>query len=114
MIPIQNLYAPLPDASASEHVATLLQTAQWRLERIVSLGQQTPPGQWYDQATAEWVMLLTGEAQLQIEGETGRRTLRPGDYLLLPAHVRHRVEWTHPTQPSIWLALHYTSGETLT
>jgi cupin 2 domain-containing protein len=76
-----------------------------KLERIVSHGHATPEAGWYDQEQDEWVMLLAGAAGLLIEGE-GERALAPGDALLLPAHCRHRVTWTAPDQPTVWLALH--------
>ena len=76
-----------------------------RLERIVSLGQCSPQGFWYDQAETEWVALLTGRARIRIEGRADDIILGPGDTLLLPAHCRHRVEWTDPNEPTIWLAL---------
>ncbi|MBF0375776.1 MAG: cupin, partial [Alphaproteobacteria bacterium] len=82
-----------------------------RLLRIVSHGQATPPGEWYDQPDDEWVALLAGGAGLLIEGETEPRALRPGDWLLLPAGRRHRVEWTASGVATIWLALHMRSVE---
>jgi cupin 2 domain-containing protein len=105
--PTVNVLEPLPVASAGEVTAVLLAAPGVRLERIVSLGQVTPPGQWYDQADAEWVLLLAGRARLQIEGESEARALGPGDAVLLPAHCRHRVEWTDPAQPTVWLALFF-------
>ena len=90
-----------------ERFDTLLQTGAFRLERILSLGQATAPGQWYDQAQDEWVLLVQGAAQLRIEGMEAALEMRPGDYVLLPAHRRHRVEWTDPHTPTLWLALHY-------
>ena len=86
------------------------QTGVFRLERIVSAGQATPPGEWYDQDTHEWVALLTGGAGLRFEDEAEPRVLAPGDYLLIPAHRRHRVEWTDPEPPTVWLALHYSEN----
>lgn len=86
---------------------TLVQTDHVTLERIVSAGQATPPGEWYDQDTHEWVILLSGRAGLLFEHETTARELQPGDYVLIPAHCRHRVEWTDSNQKTVWLALHY-------
>jgi cupin 2 domain-containing protein len=77
------------------------------LERIVSWGQATPSGEWYDQDTNEWVILLHGRAVLLFEGEPGRVALKPGDYVHIPARQRHRVEWTDPEKKTVWLALHY-------
>ena len=90
-----------------EAVDELLAKPGLRIERIVSSGQASPPGFWYDQPTGEWVVLLTGAARLRIEGEHKARTLEPGDWLHLPAHCRHRVEWTASDRQTIWLAVHY-------
>lgn len=99
--------ATLPHLPAPEHIAALLALPGLRIERIVSLGQASPPGFWYDQDEAEWVVLLSGSARLQIEGEASPRQLLPGDWINLPPHCRHRVDWTDPAQPSVWLAVHY-------
>jgi cupin 2 domain-containing protein len=104
---VTNLFAPVPSEITGEIFQVLLATGNFRLERIVSRGQATPPGEWYDQDTHEWVALLTGGAGLRFEDEAELRVLRPGDCLLIPAHRRHRVEWTDPGSPTVWLALHY-------
>jgi cupin 2 domain-containing protein len=88
-------------------VEILLKTENLWLERIVSAGQASPPGHWYDQDTSEWVLLLRGRAGLLFEGEDAEIVMQPGDYLLIPAHQRHRVEWTDPEEKTVWLALHY-------
>jgi cupin 2 domain-containing protein len=105
---VTNLFAPIPPGITAEIFQVLLSTAHFRLERIVSAGQATPPGEWCDQDTHEWVALLTGSAGLRFQDEPEPRVLAPGDYLLIPAHRRHRVEWTDPARPTMWLALHYT------
>jgi len=102
-----NLFHALPTANPDEAFETLLETAALKLERIVSRGQATPAGTWYDQGRDEWVVLLQGRAGLHIEGEATARELAAGDHLLLPAHCRHRVEWTDPDGPTLWLALHF-------
>jgi cupin 2 domain-containing protein len=108
-VKVVNLLSQLSDASGDAEVfETLLRQPGVTVERIISTGQQTPPGQWYDQAWDEWVLLLAGAALLQIEGEPAPRRLLPGDSIMLPAHCRHRVQWTAPDEASIWLALHFT------
>ena len=102
-----NLFAALPPEIPEEIFETILAAGNFRLERIVSAGQASAPGAWYDQDTHEWVALLSGGAGLRFEDEPEPRVLRPGDYLLIPAHRRHRVEWTDPDRPTVWLALHY-------
>jgi cupin 2 domain-containing protein len=104
---MDNLFALIAPGGPEEIFQVLLATGNFRLERIVSTGQATPPGEWYDQDTQEWVVLLSGGAGLRFADEPEPRVLRPGDYLLIPAHRRHRVEWTDPGQPTVWLALHY-------
>ncbi len=108
--PLNNLFSGIPDIIPAELVEILLKTPGFQLERIVSGGQATPGGQWYDQETHEWVVLLTGAAGLLFEGEPEPRVLQPGDYLLIPAHCRHRVAWTDPERPTVWLALHFHDG----
>lgn len=103
-----NLFDDLPGEAATEEVmATLQEEPGFRLVRIVSTGQATPEGEWYDQDEAEWVMVARGRAALLIQGEAAARVLEAGDYVLIPAHVRHRVEWTDPHEPTVWLALHF-------
>ncbi len=76
-----------------------------RIERILSAGQTSPPGFWYDQQQDEWVALLQGRAGLSFDD--GRSvTLEKGDWLFLPAHTRHRLDWTSREPPCIWLAVH--------
>ncbi len=84
---------------------TLLRGDGIRMERIVSHGHASPDGFWYDQNEAEWVLVMQGRARLTIEGEAEDRELGPGDSLFLPAQCRHRVSWTEPGKPTVWLAI---------
>jgi len=102
-----NLLAPLPDASTVEAIDLLMARPGLRIERIVSFGQTSPPGFWYDQAEAEWVVLLAGAARLRFADEPEARLLRPGDCLDIAPHRRHRVEWTDLAAPTVWLAVFY-------
>lgn len=103
-----NLLATLDAfAGPGEHSDELLSRSGFRVERIVSTGQASPPGFWYDQDVAEWVLLLSGAAELQFEDEAAPRRMAPGDWINIAAHRRHRVNWTEPSQPSVWLAIHY-------
>ena len=103
-----NLFtAPAHASGPGESFEELLSRPGFRVERIVSTGQASPPGFWYDQDVAEWVLLLSGAARIRFEDEAGPRTLAPGDWLDIAAHRRHRIDWTDPSQPSVWLAIHY-------
>ncbi len=106
-----NIFSKIPDLAEDELFETLLKTGHLELERIISSGQATPPGQWYDQPTDEWVMVLKGSAGLLFEENEKIVVLRPGDYVHISAHQRHRVEWTDREQKTIWLALHYAGSE---
>ena len=101
-----NLFRDVPERSDAEAVATLLARPGVRIERIVSTGQASPEGFWYDQPADEWVMVVAGAAGLMIAGEPERR-LGPGDYIHLPARCRHRVTWTDSERPTVWLAIHF-------
>lgn len=104
---VSNLFENLPVAWPDECSTVLLQQTGLRVERIISQGQASPNGFWYDQAEDELVFLLQGAAQLQWADES-LRCLKPGDWLLIPAHTRHRIAWTDPQQPSLWLAIFWS------
>lgn len=103
-----NLFAAIAEPRDAERFDVLLETPAFTLERIVSTGQATPPGQWHDQARDEWVLVLRGSAGLRFEDATEPRLLRAGDHVVIPAGRRHRVEWTDATEPTVWVALHYS------
>ena len=101
-----NLFAQIPAHPDQEWFQTLFNHPHVKIERIVSRGHRSPPGFWYDQAWDEWVALLKGAAALYIDGEADPLPLAPGDAVLIPAGVRHRVDWTAPHEETIWLAVH--------
>ncbi len=107
MLKIGNLLQNLPADLSEEAFSPLAAGPSTKIERIVSLGHLTPPGQWFDQDWAEWVILLQGEARLEFEDEAEPVRLKPMDYLLIPAHKRHRVAWTAPERKTVWLAVHF-------
>lgn len=102
-----NLFAGLPSHIPDESIAILLDTANVRIERIVSNGHASPEGFWYDQDRHEWVVVLKGAATLRFEGDEQPVEMKPGDLVNIPAHKKHRIEWTTPDEPTIWLAVHY-------
>jgi cupin 2 domain-containing protein len=111
LAPSGNLFDAAPGDVRQEVVTHILTTPHLAIERIVSLGQCSPPGFWYDQPWSEWVVLLAGSAGLCFEGEAEVRILKPGDYLLIPARQKHRIEWTGQSHPAIWLAVRFpTTG----
>lgn len=77
------------------------------MERIISRGHASGQDFWYDQEDNEWVILLQGSASLSFEGEKEPVVLHPGDYIQIPPHYKHRVEWTDPACETVWLAVHY-------
>jgi cupin 2 domain-containing protein len=102
----RNIFAGVPTRADREEIEVLAALPGARIERIVSTGQASPPGFWYDQGWTEWVVVLAGSAGLLIEGEEAPRILAPGDYLELPPNFRHRLEWTAADRPTVWLAVH--------
>lgn len=102
---LSSIFTDIPQHLPEELCQTLLENPNLRIERILSQGQHSPKNSWYDQEQAEWVMLLQGHARISF-ADAEPVELHPGDYLLLPAHYKHRVDWTDPNQVSIWLAVH--------
>jgi cupin 2 domain-containing protein len=104
----KNLFDRSDLESPHELVQTICEAGDIRIERMVSHGHASPDGFWYDQDQDEWVVMLTGAAQLEFED--GLKEMKPGDFVNIPAHRRHRVEWTTPNEPTIWLAVSYGRG----
>jgi len=100
------LDSAIPGDLPEELVTVLASGADVRVERIVSRGHVSPPDFWYDQEEHEWVLVGAGRARVSFEdGE--QLELGPGDYVNIPAHCRHRVDWTDPDTDTIWLAVFY-------
>ena len=108
---MNNLFADLPQHLPDELVTTLLDATNVRIERIISHGHASPEGFWYDQEQHEWVVVLKGAARLRFENDEQPVEMKPGDFVNIPAHKKHRVEWTMPDEPTIWLAVRYGGDE---
>ena len=104
-VSVQNVFSDLPQSLPTEIVQTLIQAAGIRIERILSQGQASALDFWYDQPQHEWVIVLQGAARLQFED--GLIDMKPGDFINIPAHKKHRVAWTTPDEPTVWLAVFY-------
>lgn len=100
-----NIFADLPSHLPEELTQNLLLANDLRIERIISHGHSSPDGFWYDQEEHEWVIVLKGSARLQFEDRTCE--MNTGDYVLIQPHEKHRVAWTTPDEPTIWLAVFY-------
>jgi cupin 2 domain-containing protein len=100
-----NLFTDIPLELPEEFFTTLFQSGNLRIERIVSQGHTSPEGFWYDQDQNEWVLVLQGSARLRLESEV--LEMQSGDFVNIPAHQKHRVEWTTPDQRTVWLAIYY-------
>ena len=107
----KNLFTDLPASTTKEWVDVLAASSNVRIERIVSTGQTSEEGFWYDQDEHEWVAVLAGEARLSFDDDPQPVTLKPGDHLLIPAHRKHRVDWTSDQEPTVWLAVFFGSED---
>jgi cupin 2 domain-containing protein len=105
-----NLFAPLTGEHRGEVAGVLAEGEAVRVERIVSLGDASPPGFWYDQDEEEWVAVLLGGARLALRDPEEELSLGPGDHVTIRAHRPHRVEWTAPGEATVWLAVFYRSS----
>ncbi len=103
---VTNIFANIPDTLPEELFTSLVKQDKVHIERIVSKGHSTPPNQWYDQAQDEWVIILQGQAVLIYEYNLQKLPMAAGDSVFIPAHTKHRVEWTTPDNNTVWLAVH--------
>ncbi len=102
-----NIFSEIPIDLSEEVLEVIANKRSVRIERIISFGHSSPNNYWYDQKEDEFVILLSGSAQLLFENEAECKEFLPGDYMLIPAHTRHRVESTDPDEESVWLAIHF-------
>ncbi|MFZ2448397.1 MAG: cupin domain-containing protein [Syntrophobacteraceae bacterium] len=103
-----NIFSRIADHLPDEQFETLAgASGKARIERIVSDGHASPQDFWYDQEEDEWVILLKGGAGLRFEGQEAVLVLKPGDWIEIPAHSKHRVEWTDPDEKTVWLGVFY-------
>lgn len=109
-----NLFDHIPSTLQEELFQTLVKKNGVRIERIVSDGHATPPGEWYDQGWDEWVLLVSGGATLLFDDSAAPLIIKPGDYVLIPSGCRHRVEQTDPLQKTVWLAIHFGESQLAT
>ena len=103
---VSNIFSNIPFAQQEELFEVLIRNDAIRIERIISTGQICQPSDWYDQEKDEWVIVLKGRAALSFENQPTIH-LNEGDYINIPAHVRHKVSWVDPNDKTIWLAIHY-------
>jgi len=101
-----NIFKNIPTFLPEEFFESVVETDNFKVERIVSDGHNSPSNFWYDQNRNELVLILKGSAELEFENDE-KLELKEGDYLIIPAHKKHRVESTDKSQKTIWLAVHY-------
>jgi len=102
-----NFFSNIPCHINDEVFETIFASDGCGIKRIISKGHQSPPNYWYDQERNEWVMVLKGAAALKFKNSKKIVEMMPGDYVQIPAHCKHRVEWTDPDVETIWLAVYY-------
>jgi len=95
-----NLFADAAPPAGGERFETLLSRGNVVIERIVSSADVTPTE--YVQPQDEWVVLLKGEAVLEVAGRI--HELKAGDHLFLPSGMPHTVRRT--SDGALWLAVH--------
>lgn len=104
---INNIFHGIPSQISDELLEVLQENGTVKIERIVSKGHISPENFWYDQQKNEWIIVLKGNARLSFINQNKPIVLTAGDFLNIPAHIKHRVDWTDPHQETIWLAIHY-------
>jgi len=105
-ISVRNIYEGIPDRIDQEFLEVLMENNSFRIERIISRGHSSPQNYWYDQPSNEFVLLISGSAEIKFEKEK-TIYLKPGDYLAIPARKKHRVEKTDPAVDTVWFTIHY-------
>jgi cupin 2 domain-containing protein len=103
----RNIFSDIPDNIPEEIFETIISSETISIERIISKSHRSPEGFWYDQEKNEWVILIKGAARIRFENQEEPIHLKPGDHIHIPAHCRHRVEWTDPDCATTWIAVFF-------
>lgn len=103
---MNNIFDNLPDNLENEIFEDLQKSNNLKIERIISYGHFTPENEWYDQDKSEWVMIISGYGEILFENGTIKK-MKAGDYILIPAHQKHKVIKTAKNEHTIWLAIHF-------
>lgn len=106
MTETKNIFSNIPTSLPDEFLEELISTKNIKIERIISRGHTTPKDKWYDQDKNEWVIVLKGNAELSFEGNINIK-MKEGDFINIPAHVKHRVKKTDSSGETVWLAVFY-------
>lgn len=104
---VSNIFQNIPKDFKEEFFENLLENENFRIERIVSLGNITPKSEWLVQEETEFVILLSGTAKLIFFENNETVYMKTGDYILIPIGTKHRVDWTDESDYSVWLAVHF-------
>ncbi|NLD37995.1 MAG: cupin domain-containing protein [Desulfatiglans sp.] len=106
---MNNIYKGIPSDLPDELIEKITGSAEKgvAVERIISRGHASPPGFWYDQDKTEFVILLRGRAAILFKESDRILEMLPGDYIEIPSHTLHRVEWTSAEEETVWLAFFY-------
>ncbi|XPV68687.1 MAG: cupin domain-containing protein [Halarcobacter sp.] len=109
MIEKLNIFDSLPIDKENEKFFEIFKNENIRIEKIVSNGQKSLENFWYDQKENEFILLLQGDAILEVieNNDIKEIKLKTGDYLDIKAHVKHRVAYTSESKTTIWLAIFY-------
>ena len=95
-----NVFEDCSPPSAGERADVLLTHKNLVVERIVSSAKITP--RTFVQSQDEWVVLVRGEAEIEVAGEA--IVLKTGDHLFLPSGTAHIVK--SASEGAMWLAVH--------
>lgn len=102
----KNIFQNIPTSIPEEIFESIVESDFVKIERIISKGQKSPGNFWFDQEKTEWIIVIKGKARLQFENRNIIE-LSEGDYINIPAHKKHKVDWTDPDNETIWLAVFY-------
>lgn len=101
-----NLFDDIPNNADEEEFKVIAKSKGVVIERIVSHGHVS--SEWYDQDETEFACVVRGEARMLFEGETEERLMRKSDWVVIPAHCKHKVTWTLDTEPTVWIAVKWS------
>jgi cupin 2 domain-containing protein len=97
---MDNLFTDSDPPSSGERLDVLLSRKNLVIERIISSARMGPTQ--YVQPQDEWVLLLRGDAELDVAGKAVM--LKAGDHVFLSSGTAHTLK--SASEGALWLAVH--------
>ena len=88
-------------------IETLFENTDIKIDRVTAQGQITPPGEFPNEPSYEFIHLLKGHLVLEYKGQGDKVSLKAGDYAIKTPDQKTRADFTPIDEQTVWLKVSY-------